>query len=89
VERALQRDRRGGDPGNRHLACRLAQQTHGVELADLLREIGCGRVDLLEQVLRGEVHHELAGGLHVVQRVLAPHRGELHDRRSDAGDGEE
>ena len=58
-----------------------AGQAGRVELTDIRRKIRAGRVDLLKQPGRGEIHHELSPRPDIAQRILLPHRRELHDRR--------
>src|SRR5699024_3223547 len=60
-----------------------------VELTDLRWIRGTAGVDQVLERLGGQIHHELPGGFHIDQGILAPHRCELHDRGIDAGDGEE
>jgi hypothetical protein len=63
---------RGGHARRRDAAARLALEADRVELADVRREVGAGQVDLLDELLRAQADDELAGGLGVAQRVLAP-----------------
>src|SRR5699024_8796966 len=86
---ALQR--RGGrsHPGWAYQGAVLTPDPQFVELTDLRWIRGTAGVDQVLERLGGQIHHELPGGFHIDQGILAPHRCELHDRGIDAGDGEE
>ena len=89
VVEAFERDRRAFDPRRFHDLGRYHLEPGKLGLAHVLAMVAAGDVHLGTQIIRGEIEHELARALGVALRVLAPGRGEQHERRLGRHDVEE